>query len=234
MGSPDSSGDVERKAAGRGQVPDSHVFVHLADAYLKEGLLDEAIQICRAGLAVHPDQAPGRTMLARALLERGSLDEAEQEFCRVLEQAPECGPALKSLGEIFARKGQVEAARRHYVQALRLDPDDTDTQDRLAALPVSQDAGAVKPLAQARGRNRDPLASPTLAALYASQGHGDVAEGIYTQIGRRAVATPASSSGDMSGPGAPASLLLEKLLALREAARKIREGGARRRAGREP
>ncbi len=163
-------------------------------------------------------------MLARALLERGSLDEAEGELRRVLEQAPGNVPALRVLGEISARKGQAEEARRYYVRALRLEPGDAETQNRLAALLVTQEAGALGQTSQACGGIRDPLASPTLAALYASQGHPDVAEGIYSQIGgRRDVVTPESSGGDISERGAPASLVLEKLLALRQAARKVRE-----------
>jgi len=65
----------------------------------------------------------------------------------------------------------------------------------------------------------DPLASRTLAALYASQGHTDVAEGIYAQLGRQ----PAE--------GAPAAVLtlLQRLLSLREAARQVRNAGYRAR-----
>jgi hypothetical protein len=61
----------------------------------------------------------------------------------------------------------------------------------------------------------DPLASPTLAALYASQGHTDMAEGIYAQLG----AQPAEA-----GP-ATARTLLQRLLSLREAARQVRSAG---------
>ncbi len=65
----------------------------------------------------------------------------------------------------------------------------------------------------------DPLASPTLAALYASQGHTDVAEGIYAQLGGQ----PAR--------GAPAAVptLLRRLLSFREAARQARDAGYRAR-----
>jgi len=226
MGRPDSSGNVEPDGARLDQDPDPRVFAQLADAYRREGLLEEAIQICRDGLAAHPGYARGRALLGQLLLERGSLDEAEQEFRRVLEQAPEHLLALRFLGEICARKGRAEEARRYYEEALRLDPGDPKTQDRLAALPVIQKAGAFEEALQARGWNRDPLASPTLAALYASQGHTGVAEAIYSQLGRRpGEAAPASTSGDVSGPGVPVSPMVEKLLSLREAARKVREAG---------
>jgi len=217
-----------REPAKSKQDPDPRVFARLADAYRREGLLDEAIQICRDGLAAHPGHAGGRQVLARALLERGALDEAEQEFCRVLDQVPEHLPALRFLGDISATQGRAEEARRYYERALHLNPDDSETQARLAVLPVTTEAGASEASVPASEWNRDPLASPTLAALYASQGHADVAEVIYSQLGRRpGEAASAATSGDTrdSGQVAPGSPVLAKLLSLREAARKVREAG---------
>lgn len=218
-------GGVQEPARSE-QDPDPRVFARLADAYRKEGLLDEAIQICRDGLAAHPGYAGGRAVLACALLERGALDEAEEEFRRVLEQAPEHLPALRFLGDISATQGRADEARRYYERVLRLNPGDPETQDRLAALPVIPEAGASEESVPASGWNRDPLASPTLAALYASQGHTDVAEAIYSQLGRRpGEAASAATGGDILGQAAPGSPVLEKLLSLREAARKVREAG---------
>jgi len=65
----------------------------------------------------------------------------------------------------------------------------------------------------------DPLASPTLAALYASQGHTDVAEVIYAQLERQ----PAE------GASAAVPTLLQQLLSFREAAREVRDSGSRAR-----
>jgi len=80
---------------------------------------------------------------------------------------------------------------------------------------------------------RDPLASPTLAALYASQGHTDVAEAIYAKLGRRPTEGAPLDAGQRH-PGGPDTDLtfLERLLSLREAARRVREAGyAERTAG---
>lgn len=225
-GQPDSSEDVEQVGARHDQDSDPHVFAQLAEVYRREGLLDEAIQICRDGLATHPGYTRGLALLGQLLFERGSLEEAEQEFRRVLEQTPEHLLALRFLGEICARRGRTQEARRHYERALGLAPGDPDTQDRLAALPVTREAAAFEEALQARGWNRDPLASPTLAALYASQGHTGVAAVIYSQVGRRpGKVVPGSTSGDISGRGALVTPLLERLLSLREAARKVREAG---------
>ncbi len=84
------------------------------------------------------------------------------------------------------------------------------------------------PEQQSQGKlaDTDPLASPTLAALYASQGHTDVAKGIYSQLGRRAAGWPSedADSGREGGPSAD-TILLRRLLSLRQAARQVREAG---------
>jgi hypothetical protein len=117
----------------------------------------------------------------------------------------------------------VEEGQRHTGQALRRTPADPEIQGRAAAVPVGQDASAVEQTARLRGGTRDPLASPTLARIYASQGHTEVAEGIYSQIERgRSVARPSSSSRAASEEMRRARRALEKLLALREAARRVK------------
>ncbi|MBI3121371.1 MAG: tetratricopeptide repeat protein, partial [candidate division NC10 bacterium] len=133
---PDRSSEIERHAAKLEKDPQSRVFAQLADAYRKEGLLDEAIRICRDGLVAHPTYVSGRVVLGRALLEQGALEEAEGEFRRVLELAPDNLLALRLLGDTSAQQGRSGEARLHYERALRLNPLDRETQERLAALPT--------------------------------------------------------------------------------------------------
>ncbi len=124
--------------------------------------------------------------------------------------------ALRSVREISEKNGHVEEAQGHNVK----EPE--------AALRVSQDARASELTARIRRGTRDPLASPTLAKIYASQGYPELAEGIYAQIGRpRGMARPASSRRDNSKVRPLALLAVEKLLALREAARKLKGAGER-------
>ena len=53
--------------------PRSRVFAPLAEAYRKAGLLDEAIEIARDGVRVHPHFVGGKVALARALFDKGQL-----------------------------------------------------------------------------------------------------------------------------------------------------------------
>jgi tetratricopeptide (TPR) repeat protein len=289
------SGEIERHAAKLERDPGSRVFAQLADAYRKEGRLEDAIRICRDGLVIHPHYMTARVVLGRALFEQGALDEAEAEFVCVLERVPDNLLALRLLGDISAQEGRQEEARTYYQRVLRVNPLDRETQDRLASLPIaampegtpegtsraessppesqapeapvpsrSFDAGegpsdgrlldpdlqAASGTAEAgdivapadslagaapaerqegSGISRDPLASPTLAALYASQGFAHVADAIYAQLGGQPRERPPVADGSEGGRlNVAQHAALEALISLRESARRTREA---RRAG---
>ena len=173
------SPETQRQSLARRTDLDPPIFVHLADAYRKEGLLDDAIRICREGLDAHPSCLRGRLVLARALLERGTVEAARGECERILEGEP----------------AHTEA--RQLLEAASSRPE--------RAGPGGDRAG-------------DPLASPTLAVLYARQGHPDAAEAIYRQL------RLASGSGRQMTSG---QSTLERLLAFRDGARRLRAGRLR-------
>jgi tetratricopeptide (TPR) repeat protein len=169
-----TSPEMEAQGVGRRTHLDLPIFVHLADAYRNEGLLEDAIRICREGLVAHPSCASGRLILARTLLACGAIDVARRECEQILAQEP----------------GHVEASQ---------------ILTAIAARQVTADHNSV-------GRG-DPLASPTLAALYFAQGHRTAAEAIYRQLGLASTAAAETTSGQG---------ILERLVALREGARRLR------------
>ncbi|HXZ44981.1 MAG TPA: hypothetical protein VEH53_09120 [archaeon] len=141
---------------------------------------------------------------------------------RLRGQAPKNAVALRFL-KISDKRGHVEEGQRHTGQASRRIPADPEIKRPAAAFLVGQDASAVEQEARLRGGTRDPLASPTLARIYASQGHTEVAEGIYSQIERGgSVTRPTPSSRATSEEMLRVRRILEKLLALREAARRVK------------
>lgn len=214
MARPDSSQGIRQSPIKPGQISDPRLVAQLADTYRKAGRLDDAIRVCGDGLAVHPTYVATRVVLARALMERGSLEEAEAEFLHVLAQSPENLVVVKFLGDICAKAGRGRQARDYYERALRLKPGDPEAQERLAALPTGEGPGASGP---PEGRpERDPLASPTLAALYTAQGHTDIAKAIYSYLGRTGTETIVPPAEKGSPP------LLDMLLAFRKAAHRAR------------
>ncbi len=115
--------------------PASIAFAQLAEECRRQGSYDEAVGICRAGLARHPDYLSARVTLGRALIELGRLDEARVELDLVVATAPDNLPAIRGLAEIFQRKGQLEKALALYRKALMLarhDPDLEDTVGRIS------------------------------------------------------------------------------------------------------
>jgi hypothetical protein len=89
---------------------------------------------------------------------------------------------------------------------------------------MTKETGESQDAVEGSGGGRDPLASQTLAALYASQGHPNMADAIYSQLGLHPGEPGGGPTGGKASGGSPASsVLLEKLLSLRDAARRVRE-----------
>jgi len=67
------------------------------------------------------------------------------------------------------------------------------------------------------------LATPTLAALYASQGHCEMAAAIYAQLGQgRRGRSPGTDPGSVGSAPQESRAIIEKLLSLRRAASRRR------------
>lgn len=75
-------------------------FAPLAEELRRAGQLQDAIDTCRAGLAIHPAYVTARATLGRALLDQGALEEALAELTAVLSVAPDHLGALKGVTEI--------------------------------------------------------------------------------------------------------------------------------------
>ena len=83
--------------------PASIAFAQLAEEYRREGALERAIEVCRAGLAQYPSYLSARVTLGRALTELGRLDEARAELERVLDVAPDNVAARRAMEELAPR-----------------------------------------------------------------------------------------------------------------------------------
>jgi tetratricopeptide (TPR) repeat protein len=86
------------------QDPASIAFAQLAEEHRRAGDYEEAVRVCRAGLAQHPAYLSAHVTLGRALMELREYDEAEDEFKRVLAVAPDNLIALRSMAELHQRR----------------------------------------------------------------------------------------------------------------------------------
>ena len=114
--------------------PASIAFAQLAEECRRAGQVEEAVDVCRAGLAIHPGYLSARVTLGRALIEMNDLDQALQELTVVLKSAPENLAAIRGIAEIHHRRGDLAEALAQYRAALALARNDPDLKsNRLKA-----------------------------------------------------------------------------------------------------
>jgi Tetratricopeptide repeat len=114
--------------------PASIAFAQLGEECRRVGQYQESIDVCRAGLAIHPGYLSARVTLGRALIEVDQLDEAQAEFEVVLAGASENLAAIRGLAEIFHRRGALADALQHYRAALALARNDPDLERTVTEL----------------------------------------------------------------------------------------------------
>jgi tetratricopeptide (TPR) repeat protein len=114
--------------------PASIAFAQLAEECRRAAQFEESVEVCRAGLAIHPGYLSARVTLGRALIELNQLDDAQVELELVLRSAPENLAAIRGLAEIHHRRGSLGEALAQYRAALALARNDPDLQQTVAEL----------------------------------------------------------------------------------------------------
>lgn len=124
-------------------------FAQLAEELRRDGANEEAVEVCRAGLAHHPGYFTARVTLGRALIELDRLDEAFTELTAVLDAAPGNLPAIRALAEMYQRRGLMSEALVHYRRALQLAQPDVDLEHTVAQIQQQVDPAGAAPSAPA-------------------------------------------------------------------------------------
>src|SRR5947207_6320555 len=114
--------------------PASIAFAQLAEECRRAGQHQEAVDVCRAGLALHPGYLSARVTLGRALIELNDLETAVDELRTVLKSAPENLAAIRGVAEIHHRRGELGDALAQYRAALALARNDPDLQQTVSEL----------------------------------------------------------------------------------------------------
>ena len=114
--------------------PASIAFAQLGEECRRAGQFQEAVDVCRAGLAIHPGYLSARVTLGRALIEIGQLDEAQVELDLVLKNGPENLAAIRGLAEILHRRGHLSEALVQYRTALSFAHNDPDLEQTVVEL----------------------------------------------------------------------------------------------------
>ncbi len=107
--------------------PSSRVFAPLSEAYRKAGLVDEAIQIAKEGLRVHPQFIGGRVALARAYFDQKKYEQVIAELLPILQDIPDNLIAQRLLADSFLMLGRVAEALSALKLILYFNPADRET-----------------------------------------------------------------------------------------------------------
>lgn len=102
--------------------PESILFARLADAYLEQERVDEAINICEEGTKKHPYYPTGHFVLGKSYMAKKLYEQAEKEFKRVLLFDPKFLAAHKLYGDLMKEIGWENTSDMSYKKILQIDP----------------------------------------------------------------------------------------------------------------
>lgn len=160
------------------------LLLHVADELRNQDRHAEAIQSFGEFLEVATEPARGYAGLGLTQFALGQYEGAIESISRSLELEPDLGIAgtlQNRLGQAWQHLGQLEHAERHFEAAIAIDPDDSESVDRLALLVYQQ--GRFDDAARWYSKlvKLWPQSAQTLANLAASRAQsGKFAEAIKT------------------------------------------------------
>lgn len=143
-------------------------FAPLAEAYRKEGMAADALELLAIGLAQHPQYVPAHIVRGRCFLDGRDDHSAERAFLRVTELDPENVIALKALADIGERAGRFDEATGRLERLLDIDRANDEAReqlDRLRAMLATPGLDRDAPPAPAEAAAPvSPVADPAPAA----------------------------------------------------------------------
>lgn len=99
---------MENKDDKLEKAPNSLIFISLASMYLDNGMVDEAIDLCKSGLEIEPENEQAHLILAKALVEKGDREGAQKRLTELLQRNPANASAKELLQQIIKRVEQLE------------------------------------------------------------------------------------------------------------------------------
>ncbi len=123
--------EIEKLEKRWAENPKGRNFAPLADAYRKAGELDRALELCTAGLELHPDYVSAHIVFGRCMIDQKNDTGASEVFRRVLVLDPENVLALKILAEIAERGGRFDETAEWLGRLLSADPMNGDAAEAL-------------------------------------------------------------------------------------------------------
>ena len=147
-------------------------FAPLAEAYRKEGMAGDALDLLAIGLAQHPNYVPAHIVRGRCFLDARDDRSAESAFRRVTELDAENVIALKALADIAERAGRFPDAMTRLERLLEVDHANDEAReqyDRLRATVANpglgRDAAHIAATLAAAEAAPEPVAQAEVVAV---------------------------------------------------------------------
>lgn len=169
--------------------PNSQAFAPLADLYRKTGRVQEALNLCRQGVAKHPEFSGAQVLLAQLLIDSNQPKEAEQELLKLLRRLPGHLMAHQVLLQLYAKNGAHPQATAIAQRILKIKAD-----DQAAISWLRGKAPAPTPIIAKASAPQPPVPTVTMAKLYEEQGHLEKALEIYALLAKEQPALAAETT----------------------------------------
>jgi len=148
--------------------PKSRIFVQLADAYRKNNMVDEAIEVLKQGLQFHPQYPLAYLIMSKCLFDKRMFVQAKDALEKTLKFDPQNIVALRTLAQICESMKDEAGQLAAYKGILTIDPFDAMAKEKLTALEAKQ--------------RKEPLYTITMAQEYERQNNLVEALKVYEHL----------------------------------------------------
>uniref|UniRef100_A0A7V3RGC7 Tetratricopeptide repeat protein n=1 Tax=candidate division WOR-3 bacterium TaxID=2052148 RepID=A0A7V3RGC7_UNCW3 len=160
--------EIARLAEKFNKDPKSRIFVQLADAYRKNNMVDEALEILNQGLQYHPNYPLAYLILGKCYVDKRMYAQAKDAFEKTIEFDPVNIVALRLLAQVCETLKDEACQIKAYKGIIAIDPTDEMAQNKLNQLEARQRKGEIYTL--------------TLAQEYEKQGNLEKALEVYEHL----------------------------------------------------
>ena len=105
-----------------GDGPGAAGYNNLANAYLKQGRVDEAIHTARRAIEIEPSYGVAHYNLGNLYAQQGKLELAQRHFEEALRLYPNYADVHSNYGQLLAERGDSENGIGHFREAIELNP----------------------------------------------------------------------------------------------------------------
>jgi tetratricopeptide (TPR) repeat protein len=109
-----------------------HYHFDLGEMYRRIGMLDRAVKLNRAGIAINSQLEAGHYNLGLSYYDNKQYDEAIDHFKKTIELNPKHGFAWNNLGTTYEKLDNISLAHESYQKAVKLNPQHLEALNNLA------------------------------------------------------------------------------------------------------